>query len=137
MNLNELKDKIAIELNNKPIDESKILTLINRFKYSKKQMKSNPETILILACETFGVSTKMVLTKNRHRQYAYARKIYSKHMHSLGIYSFREIGKQLKRDHSSIICAYRSAEDLIEFDAYFQEKWKLFNDKVDAVVSDF
>ena len=77
-----------------------------------------------------NVSPKEVLTESRARPLIYVRAFYSKYMTSLGIYSLNQIGDQLGRTHASIINAVKNANNLIETERYFYDKWELFMELV-------
>ena len=82
-----------------------------------------PYMILQIVCECLNLSTEKLLSKDRHQKSVDGREIIAfllrKYMPKV---SLKQIGKMLKRHHSSIIHEARSAAYKIETDIEFAEK---------------
>lgn len=132
MTREELISKCVIELAQPVIDTVNIIELISKFQ--KIKSISDPTTILLLSCRIFDVDVSKVLSKDQTRLSVSARSFFAKHMYSLKLYTYDQIGQFLNgKDHATIINNIRTITDIIETDKEYKSKWEEFTTKIDQL----
>lgn len=79
------------------------------------------ESLLAKAEEVFGVSEKVILSKDRRRQVVEARQalMYALHRSNFKLHA---IGKMLNRDHTTVMYGIEVVKNLQQTDKEFAEK---------------
>jgi chromosomal replication initiator protein len=82
------------------------------------------DQLMNVVCEIFEVEKNQVISKTRKRTFVEARKAFSYFASKKLGYTLSYIGKDIlkKRDHSTVIHAIKSCEDLYETDPVFRNK---------------
>lgn len=91
------------------------------------------KSILSLVSEQLGIPTEMILGKTRKAHVVIARHMVIRFLRMRLAYSLELIGYVMKRDHSSIIHALRSANNMNTFYSRYREVYANINDILDGI----
>ena len=84
--------------------------------------------ILTTVAYAFGLSVEAMIGKQRREEVVAARVCYITKVHDLLGFTWVEIGRTLRRDHSTIIHAYKRRD-------YYQDRFRLEWDSIDATLT--
>ena len=87
--------------------------------------------IITLICSDFLISEAELKSRKNTRNYSDARKIISYLLRKNTLLSFAEIGKVLKRDHSTIVVQINTATWLLGTDKKFKERLSRLEKKIE------
>lgn len=82
------------------------------------------EQLMQVVCNVFDINEEQLVSAARKRQFVEARKAFSYFASKKLGYTLSVIGKDMlkKRDHSTVIHAIKSCQDLYDTDPVFQNK---------------
>lgn len=84
------------------------------------------DTILREACSTMNVSVQDAISRTRQYDKCIARALFITYCHKHNMGTLTEIGRMVKRDHSTVIHALK----MIDNDILFEKKYKSFESKI-------
>ncbi len=109
-------------LNSKDIDLELVKKTVNEIS-TKRQVTTSIETITKIVCEHFEVDENKVREKNRKKEVVIARQVAMYLAKKLTNFSLKTIGLHFGgRDHSTVIHAFNSVDNMMAQDENFKEK---------------
>ncbi len=94
------------------VERVKIVYIVYKAKIKIKIMKKLTFEILLDICsEVCGVSPKMIISRNRSREFVTARQVFCYYAVNTMKCRLTEVAKFLDRDHTTVIYSERTAKD--------------------------
>lgn len=113
------------------VDEVGMMSLISRYKDG--ELKRNPNLVMTLAGNQFGVTVGAMLSPSQERVNVYARGFYTKYMRQQFNKSYASIGKLFGKKHDTMMSCLKTVNNIIESEADFCLKWVTFEEQINKL----
>lgn len=116
--------------------EWKVKSCILKVRIHIKPIDNIEKYLIGIMAEEFDITEKMILSSNRCREAVTARMFLIKLLRIYTKYTKSRIGKLFNRDHSTVIYALNTFEDLCETEMAFRERFGKIYERVDNVLGE-
>ena len=91
---------------------------------------ARPTRVLAVVAEEFGITPQMILAPNREAKVVIARHVAAALLRRLSMMSLKQIGRHMRRDHTSILHGIRRVEALAAVDPDFAARLNRLADTI-------
>ncbi len=102
---------------------------------SKESLENDIEEIKKVVCEYFKVEKEMLESKSRKKEYSYPRNVYAYLCRHLTSETLENIGKSIKRNHSTVIYASEIIEKKMKTDRKIKHQVMFLKDKIKGLIN--